>query len=248
MIFTFLYSCSTKEAHEHVRTSATLRAIDIISSSKFGNIVLSSKLIPLKNFDGIKIYGFVDMPATMLYGNAKEVESIRKLLQSPEFANRTGKKLYFVISHRYGKPQDRMTLEAIGKELGISKERVRQIVIDFKHRFLPKNTQKKLVYVAGPYTANNRQCTKQNIGKAEKAAKQLLLDGYIPIIPHKITSFWEESIDFNHDDWLKKYNFPLIKRCDIICFIDGWKESEGCRMEYDFAVKNGKKIMFWKEK
>lgn len=104
------------------------------------------------------------------------------------------------------------------------------------------NKKHRLIYIAGPYTAKTKQDVKINISKAEEAAKQiLLLTKYIPVIPHKITSFFEADKLFKNrgrNDWLEKFCLPLLGRCDAIFLIDGWGSSDGAIIENKFARAN----------
>lgn len=98
-----------------------------------------------------------------------------------------------------------------------------------------------LIYVCGPYTAPTRQQQKQNIMLAEEAAKDILINNMIPIVPHKITSFWEfdrRFIHFTHSDWLNRFCLPLLKSCDGLFLCDGWKDSKGALMELKYAKEN----------
>ena len=44
--------------------------------------------------------------------------------------------------------------------------------------------------------------------------------------------------------------FAMIDVCDRVYFLANWKDSVGAKMEYDYAVKTGKKVTFddWVEK
>lgn len=73
----------------------------------------------------------------------------------------------------------------------------------------------KLIYVAGPYTANTVWQVKQNILNAERAGAQLIAgsQGLFPVIPHKNTEFMEGLRDGQYFiDGTKE----LMRRCDAV--------------------------------
>ena len=105
----------------------------------------------------------------------------------------------------------------------------------------------QMIYVAGPYTAPTRKQVKANIARAEAAGQRILAAGHIPIIPHKITSFWDEKgpcANWRHADWLACFCLPLMDRCDAVFFIEGWEHSDGATAEYKYAAATGMPIYF----
>ena len=38
--------------------------------------------------------------------------------------------------------------------------------------------------------------------------------------------------------------YPMIDMCDAIYFLDGWEESEGAKIEFEYACKMKKGICF----
>ena len=108
----------------------------------------------------------------------------------------------------------------------------------------------KLVYIAGPYRADTKELVKANIKKAEVIAVAVLLRGDIPVIPHKITSFFDDHEKWGHfkewdiSSWLNRFNFPLLERCDCMELTPGWKKSQGCRAEKEFAESRGIEVIF----
>jgi nucleoside 2-deoxyribosyltransferase len=103
----------------------------------------------------------------------------------------------------------------------------------------------RYVYVAGPYSAPTKEERQKNVKKAEEAGKMLLTLGYVPIIPHKITSHWDEDerfLDFGSSDWLERFCFPLLDLCDRVYMVEGWQESKGALAEYGYALAKDKKI------
>ena len=107
----------------------------------------------------------------------------------------------------------------------------------------------KKVYVAGLYSTNtsSREERQKRVEAAEMEGKYLLSKRLIPIIPHKITSHWEEDERFagwDRKSWLNRFCFPLIDVCDVVYFCDGWQDGLGAMAEYGYAYAKEKPIFF----
>lgn len=105
----------------------------------------------------------------------------------------------------------------------------------------------KLIYIAGPYTADTEELVKANVRRAEEVGQQVLLRGFIPIIPHKISSHWDTwgiLTHWTHDDWLQAFCMPLLLRCDAILLIEGWESSKGATKEKAVAIYNGLAVYY----
>jgi len=104
-----------------------------------------------------------------------------------------------------------------------------------------------LVYMAGKYTSKTQKEKLENIKKAEEVAKQLLLKGLIPVIPHKITCDFELDEGFLHwsaDDWLERFCFPLLEKCDAMIVSCGLDTSYGVKKEIEFANSRNISVFF----
>jgi hypothetical protein len=100
------------------------------------------------------------------------------------------------------------------------------------------NERKLVVYVAGPYTAETREEILANLEIAEKAARDLFALGFIPIIPHKLSAFWDEDprfTSFGHTQWLTDFCYPIQDICDMVFLCPGWKNSKGACLEHEHA-------------
>lgn len=107
-----------------------------------------------------------------------------------------------------------------------------------------------IVYIAGPYSAPTREGVQTNIDAAEVVGKSILQMGYVPLIPHRITAFWDEDPQFDHmahGDWLHKVCLPLLDKCDAIVMVPGWKDSPGSVMEHQHASNRGIPIFYHEE-
>lgn len=109
----------------------------------------------------------------------------------------------------------------------------------------------KLIYIAGPYTAEDIYSLRRNILRAEKAGREVFKAGHIPVIPHSIGDALDTGTDFKHfrpADWMQKLCLPLLKRCDGILLTQGWQNSKGARMEFEFAQNNNMPIFYTAER
>ena len=48
---------------------------------------------------------------------------------------------------------------------------------------------------------------------------------------------------FEHHEYMK-ICFAMIDACEEVYMLDNWRDSKGAKMEHDYAVANGKTIMF----
>ena len=93
-------------------------------------------------------------------------------------------------------------------------------------------TNKKLVYVAGPYRADTEYGVKLNIDRAEAVALKYWKAGYAVFCPHKNSSFMGGSCP--DETWLEG-GLAFLAKCDAIVMVMGWPGSEGSVKEVEFA-------------
>lgn len=88
------------------------------------------------------------------------------------------------------------------------------------------------IYIAGKITGleNFKE-------KFEKAHKDLIADGHIAMNPTVL------PLGFEAEDYMH-ICYSMIDICDAIYLLDNWKTSKGANLEFDYAVKNKKIIMF----
>lgn len=96
-----------------------------------------------------------------------------------------------------------------------------------------KEVQKKLVYVAGPYTSVDRNHVDRNIAVAYQTGVELATKGVVPVIPHTMYGMWEGKFSY---DFILSLDFELIKRCDAIYKIS---DSPGTTIELRLARELG---------
>ena len=99
----------------------------------------------------------------------------------------------------------------------------------------------KIAFISGPYRPTNGKTVLQNIRHAEKYAIKYYQLGYATICPHLNTAFFDGLAD----DWVwLKGDIEILKRCDVIVMIPGWKGSMGSKEERIIAEEYGLEIIY----
>lgn len=95
-----------------------------------------------------------------------------------------------------------------------------------------------LPYVAGRFSAANRELVQANIEAAEGLGLFLASHGFYPVIPHSSTGHpgFEKvgSYEFYIEGTLE-----LMRRCDCVVLVPGWESSRGARGEVAEAERLG---------
>lgn len=94
------------------------------------------------------------------------------------------------------------------------------------------------IYIAGKISGLNRSNV---IQKFEAAQKSLSKKGHQVFIPCVLPAYEEVS----HEDYLH-ICYAIIDVCDAVYMLSDWKQSEGARLEYEYAIENNKQIIFQK--
>lgn len=92
------------------------------------------------------------------------------------------------------------------------------------------------VYISGKISGLDLEEAKQRFLQAEEFLVGLGIQAVNPLKNGL-------SVD---DDWIKHLcrDIELLHECSHIYMMDGWQESTGACIEYDFANRTGKKILF----
>jgi len=99
----------------------------------------------------------------------------------------------------------------------------------------------KLIYIAGPYRSGTEYGVKLNIDKAEAVALKYWKAGYAVFCPHKNSAFMGGSCP--DETWLEG-GLEILKRCDGIVMMEGWRESKGSGGELDQAMADNQGLAF----
>ena len=100
----------------------------------------------------------------------------------------------------------------------------------------------RVVYVAGPFRAPTAWEIAENIREAERIGLQIARLGAMPLIPHANTAHFHGSLP---DEFWLKGTMELMRRCDAIMMLDGWRKSEGSVAEREEMVRLGKPVFHW---
>jgi hypothetical protein len=103
-----------------------------------------------------------------------------------------------------------------------------------------------IIYIAGPYRSKyGKLGIIRNIWKARQVAKELWKMGHTPICPHLNSALLDGIVP---DQRFLDGDIEILKRCDAIVLMPGWRKSEGARKEFDIAFEElaAHKIFFWK--
>lgn len=93
------------------------------------------------------------------------------------------------------------------------------------------------IYVAGPYRGN----VEQNIERASRVGFDALVNGWAPIIPHKITLGWNGLPEEVYLEMGK----ALLKACDaVVVTTSDYVTSQGTLDELALARRLGKPIFY----
>lgn len=96
----------------------------------------------------------------------------------------------------------------------------------------------KSIYLSGKYTAGD---INENIAIARSVAISLWEKGFAVLCPHLNTANFEKDCTIAYDDYIKG-DFKLLKGCDCVVMIPGWRESKGACLERDYALSINKPI------
>lgn len=86
------------------------------------------------------------------------------------------------------------------------------------------------IYISGPITGRDRNTVREAF---EKAEKMIIERGHTPVNPLRLAEQLPDG-----SEW-KEYmaaDLPALFACDAIYQLDGWKSSNGCKLENLAAI------------
>lgn len=99
---------------------------------------------------------------------------------------------------------------------------------------------KKLIYIAGAFSAPTYAGERHNVEIARQFAYIAAMNGFTPIVPHLMFGFKDSSestkFDVSYED-LMEACYRVLATCDICFAIPTWKLSQGARLEVEYAFR-----------
>ena len=103
---------------------------------------------------------------------------------------------------------------------------------------------RRVVYVAGPYSAPTHTGIAANILAARECAMKVWQAGAAAICPHLNThSHFEVDSGLTYQDYMDG-DFEILKKCDAVFMMPTWEQSKGAKMEHEFARQHFIPILF----
>ena len=93
------------------------------------------------------------------------------------------------------------------------------------------------IYVAGPYSAPNRQEREINTAEALAIGRLLVAEGCYPIIPHQ--NGLEFESERSDENWWRAATLDALKRTDACVVVGEWNESIGTLGEVAWCHEAG---------
>lgn len=91
----------------------------------------------------------------------------------------------------------------------------------------------KVAYIAHPFLGEQK-----NVRKVERIIRRLLqrYPDYVFYSPLHATGFYYHDVPYQLG---MEHCFEFLKRADELWLCEGWEQSTGCNMEYEYAKEHG---------
>lgn len=101
------------------------------------------------------------------------------------------------------------------------------------------------VYLSGPIT-NDPEHYKEHFSKCANFLKSIGYDVINPADPEVDKIDLPENVSLDDEAWIHYImrDIQIVKDCDVICMLNGWRDSPGANIEYWVAKKYKLKLMF----
>lgn len=96
------------------------------------------------------------------------------------------------------------------------------------------------VYISGPITG-----TVGYMERFQEIENKMAAAGIVAINPAKVNAQLPNTL--SHAEYMKT-SLAMLDMCEAIYMLDGWQQSKGCSIEFEYAYENGISIYFEKGK
>lgn len=100
------------------------------------------------------------------------------------------------------------------------------------------------IYVAGRYRGPTRDAIELNIQAARHIGRLCLEKGWYPQIPCNNTNHFEHLLPDVDDQVYIEGTLEMMRRCDAVVLIPGWRQSKGAVGEVQEAIRLGMPIFY----
>lgn len=106
----------------------------------------------------------------------------------------------------------------------------------------------KIVYIAGPFRSSNPDGksnawgVQQNVMRAMARALEVWRRGHAAVCPHSNTMFFQDADGCVDAVWLDG-DIEILRRCDAVLTVEGWRQSKGATKEVELAKRWGKPVL-----
>jgi Domain of unknown function (DUF4406) len=92
------------------------------------------------------------------------------------------------------------------------------------------------VYIAGPFRGKDHYVIFQNICRAEALSLEVWRLGHACFCPHLNTAHFQDAAP---DRVWMEGDLEILRRCDAVLMVPGWRKSKGARAERKLAKSMG---------
>lgn len=90
----------------------------------------------------------------------------------------------------------------------------------------------KLIFIAGPFSADTKEKVEQNILTTEQLGFKVAELGMAPIVPNSMGRSWRGIPSY--ETWINTTKF-ILSQCSVVLIAPNWENSNGTKKEIEYA-------------